>query len=81
MISPNEDFQIQPRSNPNDRFKRGSVRGLQAVLLNSGLGSSNNSFVDGRVSPSPSFATSAHEVKLFFFFLATSETQICLGNV
>ncbi|RDB16953.1 hypothetical protein Hypma_002582 [Hypsizygus marmoreus] len=45
-------------------LKRGSIRGLQSII-NSQAGISpysSNSSIDGRVSPSPSFATSTHEV-------------------
>lgn len=45
-------------------LKRGSIRGLQSILsAQSGVSpySSNSSITDGRVSPSPSFATSQHE--------------------
>ncbi|KDR75929.1 hypothetical protein GALMADRAFT_515159 [Galerina marginata CBS 339.88] len=53
------------RSQP-DRLatlKRGSIRGLQSILsAQSGISPySSNSSIDGRVSPSPSFATSTHE--------------------
>lgn len=52
---------------PPDRLttlKRGSIRGLQSILgAQSGSSPySSNSSIDGRVSPSPSFATSTHEV-------------------
>ncbi|KAF8798741.1 hypothetical protein BYT27DRAFT_7177517 [Phlegmacium glaucopus] len=44
-------------------LKRGSIRGLQSILsIQSGASPySSNSSIDGRVSPSPSFATSTHE--------------------
>ncbi|TFK25728.1 Sec7 domain GEF [Coprinopsis marcescibilis] len=45
-------------------LKRGSIRGLQSIL-NSQSGASpysSNSSIDGRISPSPSFAASTHEV-------------------
>ncbi|KAF8070176.1 hypothetical protein FPV67DRAFT_1005473 [Lyophyllum atratum] len=53
------------RSQP-DRLatlKRGSIRGLQSILgAQQGISPySSNSSIDGRVSPSPSFATSTHE--------------------
>ena len=56
---------------PPDRLttlKRGSIRGLQSILsIQSGASPySSNSSIDGRVSPSPSFATSTHEVRTFF---------------
>lgn len=46
-------------------LKRGSIRGLQSILsLQSGASPySSNSSIDGRISPSPSFATSTHEVR------------------
>jgi len=54
-------------------LKRGSIRGLQSILsVQSGASPySSNSSIDGRVSPSPSFATSTHEVRdrsLVIFF-------------
>ncbi|KAF8200849.1 hypothetical protein BJ912DRAFT_1019831 [Pholiota molesta] len=44
-------------------LKRGSIRGLQSILsVQSGVSPySSNSSIDGRVSPSPSFATSTHD--------------------
>ncbi|KAG6917832.1 hypothetical protein DXG01_000892 [Tephrocybe rancida] len=43
-------------------LKRGSIRGLQSILGAQGVSPySSNSSIDGRVSPSPSFATSTHE--------------------
>jgi hypothetical protein len=50
-------------------LKRGSIRGLQSILsIQSGASPySSNSSIDGRVSPSPSFATSTHEVRNSFF--------------
>jgi hypothetical protein len=54
------------RANQPDRLttlKRGSIRGLQSIMGAPGQSPySSNSSVDGRVSPSPSFATSTHEV-------------------
>lgn len=57
----NRSFRGQP-----DRLatlKRGSIRGLQSILsAQNGISPySSNSSIDGRVSPSPSFATSTHE--------------------
>lgn len=54
---------------PPDRLatlKRGSIRGLQSILsAQAGVSPySSNSSIDGRASPSPSFATSTHEVSL-----------------
>ncbi|KAF8625419.1 hypothetical protein AX15_005382 [Amanita polypyramis BW_CC] len=40
-------------------LKRGSIRGLHSIITQSGA--SSNSSVDGRVSPSPSLATSTNE--------------------
>lgn len=45
-------------------LKRGSIRGLQS-LLGSQSPYGSNSSVDGRISPSPSFATSIGEVSVF----------------
>ncbi|TFK44669.1 hypothetical protein BDQ12DRAFT_29737 [Crucibulum laeve] len=44
-------------------LKRGSIRGLQSILSAQSSISpySSNSSIDGRASPSPSFATSTHE--------------------
>lgn len=56
----NRSLRVQP-----DRLttlKRGSIRGLQSIITQSGA--SSNSSVDGRVSPSPSLATSAHEASV-----------------
>lgn len=50
---------------PPDRLatlKRGSIRGVQLILNTPYSPYSSNSSIDGRVSPSPSFATSTHEV-------------------
>jgi PH and SEC7 domain-containing protein len=46
-------------------LKRGSIRGIQSILgaPNGVSPYSSNSSVDGRASPAPSFATSAHEVR------------------
>ncbi|KAF9071686.1 hypothetical protein BDP27DRAFT_1446168 [Rhodocollybia butyracea] len=53
------------RSQP-DRLmtlKRGSIRGIQSIMGQGGASPySSNSSIDGRVSPSPSFATSLNEV-------------------
>ncbi|KAF5393541.1 hypothetical protein D9757_000553 [Collybiopsis confluens] len=52
------------RSQP-DRLmtlKRGSIRGIQSIMGSGGTSPySSNSSIDGRVSPSPSYATSTHE--------------------
>jgi hypothetical protein len=55
---------------PSDRLttlKRGSIRGLQTILsAQQGVSPySSNSSIEGRASPSPSFATSTHEVSGF----------------
>ncbi|KAF8556136.1 hypothetical protein OG21DRAFT_1521326 [Imleria badia] len=50
---------------PPDRLttlKRGSIRGIQSILGAPYSPYSSNSSIDGRASPSPSFATSTHEV-------------------
>ncbi|KAJ3724450.1 hypothetical protein C8R42DRAFT_604370 [Lentinula raphanica] len=51
---------------PPDRLttlKRGSIRGIQSIVGQGGVSPySSNSSIDGRASPSPSFATSTHEV-------------------
>jgi|SRR5882762_7402857 PH and SEC7 domain-containing protein len=47
-------------------LKRGSIRGLQS-LMGAPTGPSpysSNSSIDGRTSPSPSFATSINEVRI-----------------
>lgn len=52
---------------PPDRIanlKRGSIRGIQNILGSPYSPYSSNSSIDGRVSPSPSFATSTHEVSV-----------------
>ena len=53
------------RGGPPDRLttlKRGSIRGIQSILGAPYSPYSSNSSIDGRASPSPSFATSTHEV-------------------
>ncbi|KAG9316335.1 hypothetical protein JVU11DRAFT_2366, partial [Chiua virens] len=42
-------------------LKRGSIRGIQTILGAPYSPYSSNSSIDGRASPSPSFATSTHE--------------------
>ncbi|KAF9071687.1 Pleckstrin homology domain-containing protein [Rhodocollybia butyracea] len=44
----------------NRSLKRGSIRGIQSIMEQGGY--SINGSIDGRVSPSPSFAASANEV-------------------
>jgi PH/SEC7 domain-containing protein len=63
-------------------MKRGSIRGLQSILnLQSGVSPySSNSSIDGRISPSPSFATSTHEVRTFIFVVAINH-ELLLGDV
>jgi PH and SEC7 domain-containing protein len=58
------------RTGQQDRLvnlKRGSIRGIQSILTAQGGASpySSNSSIEGRISPSPSFATSTHEVRIF----------------
>ncbi len=50
-------------------LRRSSIRGLQSILsVQQGISPySSNSSIDGRVSPSPSFATSTHEVRWNFY--------------
>jgi len=69
-LSPGTSTMMRNRSlrGPPDRLatlKRGSIRGLQSILgAQSGVSPySSNSSIDGRVSPSPSFATSTHDVR------------------
>lgn len=49
-------------------LKRGSIRGIQSILhAQQGISPySSNSSIDGRVSPSPSFSTSTHEVSVLY---------------
>lgn len=59
LISRNRSYR-----GPSDRLttlKRGSIRGIQSILTPSYSPYSSNSSIDGRVSPSPSYATSARE--------------------
>jgi hypothetical protein len=60
-------------------LKRGSIRGLQSIIAQQGASPySSNSSIDGRVSPSPSFATSTHEVRISTAGLPTSANiSIC----
>ncbi|KII92375.1 hypothetical protein PLICRDRAFT_695749 [Plicaturopsis crispa FD-325 SS-3] len=67
-LSPGGHNLLRNRSSrgPPDRLatlKRGSIRGIQSILgaPNSTSPYSSNSSIDGRVSPSPSLATSAHD--------------------
>ncbi|KAJ8474457.1 hypothetical protein ONZ45_g15942 [Pleurotus djamor] len=54
-------------------LKRGSIRGLQSILnAQAGVSPySSNSSIDGRASPSPSFATSAHDTGSSSFLTPT----------
>lgn len=56
------------RAGQSDRLntlKRGSIRGWQSIINQNGASPySSNSSIDGRVSPSPSFATSTHDVRV-----------------
>ncbi|KAF9005374.1 hypothetical protein BDZ89DRAFT_1168897 [Hymenopellis radicata] len=67
-LTPGSSSMLRNRSlrGPPDRLatlKRGSIRGLQSILTQNGASPySSNSSIDGRVSPSPSFATSTHDV-------------------
>ncbi|KAJ7045497.1 hypothetical protein C8F04DRAFT_436332 [Mycena alexandri] len=65
-LSPGPGAMLRNRSQrgPPDRLatlKRGSIRGLQSILGAQQSPYSSNSSIDGRTSPSPSFATSTHE--------------------
>ncbi|KIY53114.1 hypothetical protein FISHEDRAFT_34005 [Fistulina hepatica ATCC 64428] len=81
-LSPGGNMMARNRStrSPNDRFnnlRRGSIRGLQSIIVQSGASPySSNSSIDGRVSPSPSFATSTNEA---FFGSSSSFLQPTLG--
>jgi hypothetical protein len=64
----------QPSHDRLATVKRGSIGGLRSIL-NAPPGSSpysSSSSIDGRVSPSPSFATSTHEVILSAVYLFVS---------
>jgi hypothetical protein len=69
------------RGGPPDRLtslKRGSIRGLHSLMsTQAGISPySSNSSIDGRSSPAPSFANSAHEVGfIYFFFLGRFKTD------
>lgn len=56
---------MRTQDNRLNTFKRGSIRGIQSILGQPpGVSPySSNSSIEGRVSPSPSFAASAHEVR------------------
>jgi hypothetical protein len=68
-LNPNTPHRSRSIRNQQDRItniKRGSIRGIQSILgAPNGISPySSNSSVDGRASPAPSFATSAHEVRV-----------------
>ena len=74
------------RANQQDRLttlKRGSIRGLQSILSAQAGASpySSNSSIDGRVSPSPSFATSQDEVRMRMFLEQSRFSDLVLGHV
>ncbi|KAI9463546.1 hypothetical protein BJY52DRAFT_1252141 [Lactarius psammicola] len=65
-LNPNTPLRNRSLRTQQDRItniKRGSIRGIQSILgTPNGISPySSNSSVDGRASPAPSFATSAHE--------------------
>ncbi|KAH9083422.1 hypothetical protein EDB83DRAFT_2213073 [Lactarius deliciosus] len=65
-LNPNAPLRNRSIRTQQDRItniKRGSIRGIQSILgAPNGISPySSNSSVDGRASPAPSFATSAHE--------------------
>ena len=63
---------------PADRMKRGSIRGLQTLLgTQSPYGSNSSSSVDGRISPSPSFATSVGDVSAIFILMNSCPYADC----
>lgn len=69
-LNPNTLHRNRSIRNQQDRItniKRGSIRGIQSILgAPNGISPySSNSSVDGRASPAPSFATSAHEVRVY----------------
>lgn len=59
LIGRNRSYRGAPDRLAN--LKRGSFRGIQNILGSPYSPYSSNSSIDGRVSPSPSFATSTHE--------------------
>ena len=69
-LNPNTPLRNRSLRSQHDRItniKRGSIRGIQSILgTPNGISPySSNSSVDGRASPAPSFATSAHEVRVY----------------
>lgn len=62
LIGRNRSYRGAPDRLAN--LKRGSFRGIQNILGSPYSPYSSNSSIDGRVSPSPSFATSTHEVSV-----------------
>jgi len=84
-LSPGPTTMLRNRSlrGQSDRLttlKRGSIRGLQSILGGQGTSPySSNSSIDGRVSPSPSFTASTHDVGLlscFFVLVAYLELSV-----
>src|ERR1700761_9191849 len=72
-LNPHTPLRNRSLRSPQDRItniKRGSIRGIQSILgaPNGNSPYSSNSSVDGRASPAPSFATSAHEVRVYLFY-------------
>lgn len=64
----------------NDRvanMKRGSMRGIQTLFAQGPYGSTNS--MDGRLSPAPSFATSANEVRVFKDYLVKQALILLLS--
>jgi hypothetical protein len=58
----------QRSTGPPDRLatlKRGSIRGIQTLLGSQSPYSNSSGSIDGRISPSPSFATSIGDVSTF----------------
>ena len=56
---------LSQRRSGNDRIanlKRGSIRGLQGLINVQGPANGSSSSIEGRVSPSPSVATSFNDV-------------------
>jgi PH/SEC7 domain-containing protein len=84
-LSPGAPVRNRSLRGPPDRLttlKRGSIRGLQTILGAPGSSPySSNSSIDGRVSPSPSFATSTHEVSSQWIFFLSRLLKILSGYV
>ena len=61
-------------------LKRGSVRGIQTLFAAQGISPySSNSSIDGRISPAPSFATSAHDVSFAFHIFLCVVSNVSQG--